>query len=95
MVSGIDFPGDVRAMIRSHHERWDGAGYPDGLKADDIPLTARILCIADVYDALTTTRPYRSALSHERSVEIMTSSTTQFDPRLLALFLELTTTSGQ
>ena len=95
MVSGIDFPGDVRAMIRSHHERWDGEGYPDGLKGEDIPLTARILCIADVYDALTTTRPYRSALSHQRSVEIMQSSSTQFDPRLLALFLELTAASGQ
>jgi len=89
MVSGIDFPGDVPAMIRSHHERWDGGGYPDGLAKDEIPFAARVLCIADVYDALTTTRPYRVALSQARSLDIMCSSTSQFDPALLKLFVEL------
>jgi putative nucleotidyltransferase with HDIG domain len=89
MVSGIDFPGNVPAMIRSHHERWDGGGYPDGLAGEDIPFAARVLCIADVYDALTTTRPYRVALSHATGLEIMCSSTTQFDPTLLSLFVEL------
>lgn len=90
MVADIDFPGDVRSMIRSHHEQWDGGGYPDGLAGDDIPFAARILCIADVYDALTTTRPYRAALSHDRSIEIMRSSKALFDPDLLSLFFELT-----
>jgi putative nucleotidyltransferase with HDIG domain len=86
LVADIDFPGDVRAMIRNHHERWDGRGYPDGLVHDATPLTARILCIADVYDALTSSRPYRSALSHSEGVDIMLSSHGQFDPALLEVF---------
>jgi putative nucleotidyltransferase with HDIG domain len=89
MVADVDFPGEVPAMIRSHHERWDGTGYPDGLREEKIPATARILCIADVYDALTTTRPYRVALSPARAREIMGSSDRQFDPDLLALFLDV------
>ncbi|HKR09831.1 MAG TPA: HD domain-containing phosphohydrolase, partial [Gemmatimonadaceae bacterium] len=64
LVANIDFPGDVTAIIRSHHERWDGKGYPDGLAGEDIPVAARILCVADVYDALTTTRSYRPAMNH-------------------------------
>ena len=87
LVADIDFPGDVRAIIRNHHERWDGTGYPDGLKGEDIPFAARILCVADVYDALTTTRSYRPGLTHARAAEIMSSSTGQFDPRLLDTFL--------
>ncbi|MEO7822507.1 MAG: HD domain-containing phosphohydrolase, partial [Gemmatimonadaceae bacterium] len=67
LVADIDFPGDIRAIIRNHHERWDGAGYPDGLAGEQIPFAARILCVADVYDALTTTRSYRPGLSHERA----------------------------
>jgi len=62
LVADVEFPGDVRAMIRSHHERWDGSGYPQGLVGEETPLPARILRIADVYDALTTTRGYRKAL---------------------------------
>ena len=87
LVADIDFPGDVRAMIRSHHEQWDGTGYPDGLVEDETPLPARILRIADVYDALTSTRGYRSALPHERAIELMRMEG-QFDPQLFALFLE-------
>ncbi len=90
LVAAIDFPGDVRAMIRSHHERWDGMGYPDGLVGDSTPLTARILCIADVYDALTSARPYRTALPRSKGIEIMCSSPRQFDPDLLVKFLEWT-----
>lgn len=86
LVENVDFPGDVRAMIRSHHERWDGNGYPDGLVADSTPLPARILCIADVYDALTSARPYRRALSHSEGMRTMLSSTGQFDPALLPIF---------
>src|SRR5437868_1360295 len=71
LVADIDFPGDVRAIIRNHHERWDGQGYPDGLTGDEIPFAARILCVADVYDALTTTRSYRPGLTHARAAEIM------------------------
>jgi putative nucleotidyltransferase with HDIG domain len=87
LVADIDFPGDIRAIIRNHHERWDGAGYPDGLAGEAIPLAARILCIADVYDALTTTRSYRPGLTHERAAGIMRSSPGQFDPELLETFL--------
>jgi putative nucleotidyltransferase with HDIG domain len=87
LVSDIDFPGDVRAIIRNHHERWDGKGYPDGLAGEEIPFAARILCVADVYDALTTARSYRDSLSHARAVEVMRGSPGQFDPQLLDAFL--------
>ena len=83
LVSDIDFPGDVRAIIRNHHERWDGSGYPDRLKGEEIPFAARILCVADVYDALTTARSYRDSLTHARAAEVMRASTGQFDPGLL------------
>lgn len=87
LVADIDFPGDITAIIRNHHERWDGAGYPDGLAGEEIPLAARILCVADVYDALTTTRSYRPGLTHARAAEIMRNSPGQFDPNLLEIFL--------
>jgi putative nucleotidyltransferase with HDIG domain len=88
LVADIDFPGDITAIIKNHHERWDGTGYPDRLKGDEIPLAARILCVADVYDALTTTRSYRPGLTHARAAEIMRSSEGQFDQELLEIFLE-------
>jgi len=88
LVADIDFPGDVRAIIRNHHERWDGSGYPDGLKGEEIPFAARILCVADVYDALTTARSYRDSLSHNRAAQVMRKSKGQFDPQLLELFLD-------
>jgi len=88
LVSDIDFPGDVRAIIRNHHERWDGTGYPDKLSGEEIPFAARILCVADVYDALTTPRSYRDGLSHARAAEMMRAQKGQFDPYLLDTFLE-------
>jgi putative nucleotidyltransferase with HDIG domain len=88
LVAEIDFPGDVRAIIRNHHERWDGQGYPDGLAGEAIPFAARILCVADVYDALTTARSYRDSLSHNRAAQEMRTSTGQFDPQLLEIFLD-------
>jgi len=87
LVADIDFPGDIRAIIRNHHERWDGTGYPDGLAGESIPFAARILCVADVYDALTTTRSYRPGLTDERAAGIMRESPGQFDPELLDIFL--------
>ncbi|MDQ3674435.1 MAG: HD domain-containing protein [Gemmatimonadota bacterium] len=87
LVADIDFPGDIRAIIRNHHERWDGKGYPDGLAGESIPFAARILCVADVYDALTTTRSYRPGLTHQRAETIMRESPGQFDPELLDVFL--------
>jgi len=88
LVADIDFPGDVRAIIRNHHERWDGQGYPDGLAGEEIPFAARILCVADVYDALTTARSYRDSLSHSRAAQVMRASRGQFDPQLLEMFLD-------
>jgi putative nucleotidyltransferase with HDIG domain len=87
LLEGIEFPWDVRPMIRHHHERWDGSGYPDRLTAEEIPLEARILTIADIYDALTTTRSYRSAFTHEKAIAIMTSEIGKtVDPTLFPLF---------
>jgi putative nucleotidyltransferase with HDIG domain len=68
LLAGVDFPWDVKPIIRSHHEKLDGSGYPDGLRGDEIPLSAQIIGIVDVYDALTTTRSYRQALTHKEAV---------------------------
>lgn len=89
LLADIDFAWDVRPMVRNHHERWDGLGYPDRLAGEAIPLSARILCIADVYDALTTTRPYRDGFPHERAVQVMTEmcAAGHFDPVLFDTFL--------
>jgi diguanylate cyclase (GGDEF)-like protein/putative nucleotidyltransferase with HDIG domain len=90
MLSDMDFPGDVIPMVRSHHERWDGQGYPDALVGEAIPRSARILCIADVYDALTTRRSYKASLTHDAAMEIMRADVgRQFDPELFALFDDL------
>jgi putative two-component system response regulator len=62
---------DVRRIVRSHHERWDGSRYPDGLAGDQIPMTAQVVSVADAYDALTTHRPYRPALAHEMALDIL------------------------
>jgi putative two-component system response regulator len=80
----------VLPIIRSHHERWDGSGYPDGLAGEEIPLLARILQVADIYDALTTARPYKSAFSHQHAIEIMLEEARRGwrDPELVPLFAE-------
>jgi putative two-component system response regulator len=81
----------VLPIIRSHHERWDGSGYPDGLCGEEIPLLARILQVADIYDALTTARPYKPAFSHQHAVEIMIEEARRGwrDPELVPLFAEV------
>ena len=76
--------------VRSHHERVDGKGYPDGLTDPEIPQAARIIAVADTYDAMTTSRPYRAGLPHERAAtEILGSAGTQFCPRVVAAFRAL------
>jgi HD-GYP domain-containing protein (c-di-GMP phosphodiesterase class II) len=76
--------GHVGRIVRSCHERWDGAGYPDGLAGDAIPLVARIVCACDAFSAMTTDRPYRQALSHDEAVaELRRCRGTQFDPRVV------------
>ena len=93
LLSDVEFPWDVLPIIRNHHERWDGRGYPDQLAGEDIPLAARILGIADVYDALTTDRPYRKAFSREKALEIMSSDTGAFDPTLFSEFCQVLRTA--
>jgi putative nucleotidyltransferase with HDIG domain len=91
LIAGIAFPWDIKPMIRHHHERWDGRGYPDRLAGAQIPSAARILCIADVFDALTSTRSYRTAYSPGAAASLMwRDSGTLFDPVLLGIFLERT-----
>ena len=90
MLSDVDFPGDTLQIVRSHHERWDGRGYPDQLAGEDIPRSARILCIADVYDALTSRRSYKQPVAHEKAMTVMREEAgKQFDPELFVIFDEL------
>lgn len=81
---------EIAQDILSHHERYDGKGYPRGLKADDIPLRARIISIADAYDAMISERPYRKALTHDQAIEeIKINTGSQFDPVIAKIFIEL------
>lgn len=78
----------ARSIALSHHEKWDGSGYPNGLKGEDIPLEGRIIAIADVFDALTSVRPYKPAWTVEEALELLRrESGRHFDPRLVELFM--------
>ena len=95
-VAGANIIAGVRGLrtavpcVLHHHERWDGGGYPNHLAGHEIPLAARILAVADAYDAMTMTRPYRVALSHDDAVrEVERCAGSQFDPDLAAAFLSL------
>jgi putative nucleotidyltransferase with HDIG domain len=88
ILDPVPFPWPVLPVVRSHHEKWDGTGYPEGLAGEQIPFTARILAVADVYDALTSSRSYRSAWSHEKALEVIQQgSGSHFDPRVAEAFL--------
>jgi ribonuclease P protein subunit RPR2 len=90
IVLGIEFLQDAVDVVRSHHERWDGRGYPDRLADEQIPLSARVFSVADVLDALTTERPYRPASPLAYAREMITAeSGTQFDPRVVEAFNEI------
>jgi ribonuclease P protein subunit RPR2 len=79
--------GEGRQVVRSHHERWDGQGYPDGLAGEEIPVGARIFAVADALDAMTTDRPYRRRLSWDEAVEeIVSAAGSQFDPKVVSAF---------
>jgi putative two-component system response regulator len=81
---------DFAPIIRHHHERWDGAGYPDGLRGDRVPLGARIVSLADAFDAMTHDRPYRPAMGLDRAIdELKSLAGIQFDPGLVPLFMPL------
>jgi len=80
----------AKLFVNCHHERWDGKGYPNGLKEKDIPLQGRIMAIADVYDALVSERPYKKAFSHENAVQIITEDSGKaFDPKIVELFCKI------
>jgi putative nucleotidyltransferase with HDIG domain len=83
----IDFLDEAKVVVRHHHERWDGDGYPDGLAGEDIPLQARVFAVADALDALTTDRPYRPACGWAEARQVIrAASGTQFDPAIVAAY---------
>ena len=87
ILRDIEFLGDAKLVVRHHHERWDGTGYPDGLAGDAIPLAARVFAVADTLDALTSDRPYRPAVGWAAArAEVRAASATQFDPAVVAAF---------
>jgi putative two-component system response regulator len=89
LIEPLDFSHTITSAIRHHHERWDGNGYPDGLTGEDIPLLARIITLADSYDAMISDRPYRQALSLNKvQQEIEVNAGSQFDPRIVKIFLK-------
>jgi len=90
LLRGKEFPWDIKPLVLHHHEKMNGQGYPLGLKGEDIPLGARIICIADVFDALTSDRVYRAAFDIEKALDIMEKeSGTSFDPVLLKCFVNI------
>lgn len=90
IVEPITFLGDAVQLVRHHHERFDGDGYPDGLRGEEIPLPARIFSVADAFDAMTSDRPYRGAMGIERALaEIEGGSGTQFDPDVVRVFVQM------
>lgn len=81
---------NIAEIVKYHHERWDGKGYPEGLKGEEIPLEARIIAVADSYDAMTTERPYRKALTKEEAIkELLKNAGTQFDPKVVEVFVQI------
>jgi ribonuclease P protein subunit RPR2 len=87
ILEHVDFLGEAKEVVRHHHERWDGTGYPDGLAGEDIPIPARVFAVADTLDALTTDRPYRAASTWAQArLVIREQAGTQFDPAIVAAY---------
>ncbi len=90
IIAAVPFPYPVAPLILSHHERWDGKGYPHGLRGEDIPLGARILTTVDYFDAVTTERPYHKALSHDGAISLMRHEAGRaLDPRIVETFIQV------
>ena len=88
ILSTIEFPYPVEPIVRHHHEMWDGKGYPEGISGDAIPIGARILSVVDCFDALTSDRPYRRALTREQAIAVIVERRgTQYDPRVVDTFV--------
>jgi HD-GYP domain-containing protein (c-di-GMP phosphodiesterase class II) len=89
MLAGFNELIEALRGIKSHHESYDGTGYPEGLAKSQIPLIGRIIAVADAYDAMTSRRPYRKALTHEQAVhELKSNAGTQFDPAIVKIFIK-------
>jgi putative two-component system response regulator len=89
-LGSCNFLSMARDIAQGHHERWDGNGYPHGVSGEEIPFAARVVALADVYDALASKRVYKDAFPHEKCVQIITEgSGTQFDPELTDVFLSV------
>ncbi len=89
ILSRVDFPYPVRPIVRHHHERWDGRGYPDGLQGEQIPATARIMSVVDCFDSVREDRPFRPGMSRKDAIELLRKGAgTHFDPRVVELFIE-------
>ncbi len=89
ILSRVAFPYPVVPIVRHHHERWDGRGYPDGLRGEQIPMTARILSVVDCFDAVREDRQYRKAMTREQAIDLIKSSSgTMYDPQVVSMFLE-------
>lgn len=86
LLAEVEFPWDLKPIIRWHHEKYDGTGYPDRLVGDEIPVAAQIVGIVDVYDALTTTRSYRAAMSHEVAMETIAKMSASWSPAVYEAF---------
>jgi HD-GYP domain-containing protein (c-di-GMP phosphodiesterase class II) len=94
ILRDVDFLGEGKLVVRHHHERWDGTGYPDGLAGENIPLPARIFAVADALDALTSDRPYRQACAWTAARrEILAGAGTQFDPAIIAAYRSVADTT--
>lgn len=95
MLLSLGAPATILPVVLHHHERWDGAGYPTGRKGEEIPLEARVLCIADSFDAMTSTRPYRAPrMPDEALEELERCSGSQFDPELVDAFAKAWAEAG-
>lgn len=92
IIGGSDWLRDAKAVVGYHHEQYDGSGYPNGLSGDSIPLNARIFAIADVFDALTSSRPYKDSIAFKKAMEIMEKGRGgHFDPPILDIFTRIAT----
>ena len=90
LLAAVPFSGPLSLIVRHHHENWDGSGYPDGLRGEQIPVGARVLAIVDCYDALTSDRPYRAAVSHDCARSMIAERRgTMYDPTITDAFLRI------
>ena len=90
LLAAVPFNGPLAQIVRHHHENWDGTGYPDALSGENIPVGARVLAVVDCYDALTSDRPYRRALSHQCAIAMIRERRgTMYDPEITDAFLRV------